>query len=71
MLDPYIYKQIGPYLGGPLKMPSYACRSMVSFYSFRLRALEELPLQDNTEDLDDRSPDVELPIYQQRDNFFT
>ncbi|CAG4966065.1 unnamed protein product [Parnassius apollo] len=36
-----------------------------------VRALEELPLQDNTEDLDDRSPDVELPIYQQRDNFFT
>ncbi|XP_068619853.1 uncharacterized protein kmr isoform X3 [Battus philenor] len=36
-----------------------------------VRALEELPLRDNTEDLDDHSPDVELPIYQQRDNFFT
>ncbi|CAH2095346.1 unnamed protein product [Euphydryas editha] len=36
-----------------------------------VKALEELPLQDNTDDYEDRSPDVELPIYQQRDNFFT
>ncbi|XP_049884931.1 uncharacterized protein LOC126379948 isoform X3 [Pectinophora gossypiella] len=36
-----------------------------------VKALEELPLQDGNGDLDDRSPDVELPIYQQRDNFFS
>ncbi|XP_052753981.1 uncharacterized protein LOC113520434 isoform X5 [Galleria mellonella] len=36
-----------------------------------VKALEELPLHDKNDDLDDRSPDVELPIYQQRDNFFT
>ncbi|XP_052744229.1 uncharacterized protein LOC112054339 isoform X5 [Bicyclus anynana] len=36
-----------------------------------VKALEELPLQDNMDDYEDRSPDVELPIYQQRDNFFT
>ncbi|XP_063832352.1 uncharacterized protein LOC135081544 isoform X5 [Ostrinia nubilalis] len=35
-----------------------------------VKALEELP-QNTNDDLDDRSPDVELPIYQQRDNFFT
>lgn len=35
-----------------------------------VKALEELP-QNMNDDLDDRSPDVELPIYQQRDNFFT
>ncbi|KAM3961196.1 pleckstrin homology domain-containing family A member kramer isoform 2-T2 [Aphomia sociella] len=35
-----------------------------------VKALEELPEHKNDE-LDDRSPDVELPIYQQRDNFFT
>lgn len=37
---------------------------------FTVKALEDLPQNDNT-DPDDRSPDVELPIYQQRDNFFT
>ncbi|KAG7309321.1 hypothetical protein JYU34_005266 [Plutella xylostella] len=36
-----------------------------------VKALEEMPSQDNCNDWDDRSPDVELPIYQQRDNFFT
>ncbi|XP_035452670.2 uncharacterized protein LOC118277826 isoform X6 [Spodoptera frugiperda] len=36
-----------------------------------VKALEELPQNGNADDLDDRSPDVELPIYQQRDNFFT
>ncbi|XP_047034524.1 uncharacterized protein LOC124640683 isoform X2 [Helicoverpa zea] len=36
-----------------------------------VKALEELPHNGNADDLDDRSPDVELPIYQQRDNFFT
>ncbi|KAG6456136.1 hypothetical protein O3G_MSEX009544 [Manduca sexta] len=36
-----------------------------------VKALEELPQNDHADDLDDRSPDVELPIYQQRDNFFT
>ncbi|XP_026497286.2 uncharacterized protein Kmr isoform X6 [Vanessa tameamea] len=36
-----------------------------------VKALEELPLHDNNDDYEDRSPDVELPIYQQRDNFFT
>ncbi|KAI8437601.1 hypothetical protein MSG28_011871 [Choristoneura fumiferana] len=36
-----------------------------------VKALEELPQRNNGDDLDDRSPDVELPIYQQRDNFFT
>ncbi|XP_075984409.1 pleckstrin homology domain-containing family A member kramer isoform X5 [Anticarsia gemmatalis] len=36
-----------------------------------VKALEELPKNGNGDDLDDRSPDVELPIYQQRDNFFT
>ncbi|XP_048007214.1 uncharacterized protein LOC125242419 isoform X5 [Leguminivora glycinivorella] len=36
-----------------------------------VKALEELPQRNNADDLDDRSPDVELPIYQQRDNFFT
>ncbi|KPI99373.1 hypothetical protein RR46_03738 [Papilio xuthus] len=36
-----------------------------------VRALEELPLRENGEDSDELSPDVELPIYQQRDNFFT
>ncbi|CAB3238428.1 unnamed protein product [Arctia plantaginis] len=36
-----------------------------------VKALEELPQNGNSDDLDDRSPDVELPIYQQRDNFFT
>ncbi|XP_053615905.1 uncharacterized protein kmr isoform X5 [Plodia interpunctella] len=36
-----------------------------------VKALEELPERDQNYDLDDRSPDVELPIYQQRDNFFT
>ncbi|XP_047511081.1 uncharacterized protein LOC125053654 isoform X3 [Pieris napi] len=35
-----------------------------------VKALEELPLTNNADD-SDRSPDVELPIYQQRDNFFT
>ncbi|KPJ10751.1 hypothetical protein RR48_07757 [Papilio machaon] len=36
-----------------------------------VRALEELPLRENGEDSDELSPDVELPIYQQRDNYFT
>ncbi|KAF9416365.1 hypothetical protein HW555_006319 [Spodoptera exigua] len=36
-----------------------------------VKALEELPQNGNADDLDDRSPDVELPIYQQRDNFFS
>lgn len=36
-----------------------------------VKALEELPQRNNRDDMDDRSPDVELPIYQQRDNFFT
>ncbi|CAG9567974.1 unnamed protein product [Danaus chrysippus] len=36
-----------------------------------VKALEELPTQNNDEDYEDRSPDVELPIYQQRYNFFT
>ncbi|KAI5633403.1 PH domain-containing protein [Phthorimaea operculella] len=40
-------------------------------FAFCLKALEEIPQQDRAHDLDDRSPDVELPIYQQRDNFFT
>ncbi|XP_045486945.1 uncharacterized protein LOC110995367 isoform X5 [Pieris rapae] len=35
-----------------------------------VKALEELPLTNNADD-SDRSPDVELPIYQQRENFFT
>ncbi|XP_045504460.1 uncharacterized protein LOC123701080 isoform X3 [Colias croceus] len=35
-----------------------------------VKALEELPLQNNAED-SDLSPDVELPIYQQRENFFS
>ncbi|KOB78231.1 Uncharacterized protein OBRU01_02911 [Operophtera brumata] len=35
------------------------------------KALEELPKNMNNEEWDDRSPEVELPIYQQRDNFFT
>ncbi|XP_026735344.1 uncharacterized protein LOC113499176 isoform X6 [Trichoplusia ni] len=36
-----------------------------------VKALEELPQNGHADNLDDRSPDVELPIYQQRDNFFT
>ncbi|KAJ0172217.1 hypothetical protein K1T71_012190 [Dendrolimus kikuchii] len=36
-----------------------------------VKALEDLPRNEKTDDLDDLSPDVELPIYQQRDNFFT
>ncbi|XP_041982981.1 uncharacterized protein LOC121736018 isoform X5 [Aricia agestis] len=36
-----------------------------------VKALEELPLRDNDCDYEDRSPEVELPIYQQRENFFT
>ncbi|XP_045517722.1 uncharacterized protein LOC123710075 isoform X3 [Pieris brassicae] len=35
-----------------------------------VKALEELPITNNADD-SDRSPDVELPIYQQRENFFT
>lgn len=47
------------------------CCGMVSFYAFCFKALEELPQNSNDDDIDDLSPDVELPIYQQRDNFFT
>ncbi|XP_037867847.1 uncharacterized protein LOC101738815 isoform X5 [Bombyx mori] len=36
-----------------------------------VKALEELPLNQSDHEAEDRSPDVELPIYQQRDNFFT
>ncbi|XP_050672404.1 uncharacterized protein LOC126970504 isoform X4 [Leptidea sinapis] len=35
-----------------------------------VKALEDLPTHEVAED-SDRSPDVELPIYQQRENFFT
>lgn len=46
-------------------------RGMVLIFAFCLKALEELPKNENTDDLEDLSPDVELPIYQQRDNYFT
>lgn len=46
------------------------CILIVTFL-LSVKALEELPQNGNADDLDDRSPDVELPIYQQRDNFFT
>ncbi|XP_026332378.1 uncharacterized protein LOC113239531 isoform X5 [Hyposmocoma kahamanoa] len=36
-----------------------------------VKALEELPVQGGRTDLDDRSPDVELPIYQQRENYYS